>query len=62
MYFKNIIKKYYYVAMWHFVMGYNIVPNNGCKLYIDGQWMMLYILTIYIIHVKCDEITLNLHL
>jgi hypothetical protein len=26
---KTQIKNYYYVAMWHFVMGYNIVVNNG---------------------------------
>ncbi len=31
--------KKYYVATWHFVMRYNIVPNNGssCKLYMNGQ-------------------------
>jgi len=33
-----------------------------CKLYIDGQQMMLYMLTIYIIHVECDDIMFNRHL
>jgi hypothetical protein len=34
----------------------------SCKLYTNGQWIKVYILTIYIIHVKCDDIMLNHHL
>jgi len=35
---------------------------NSCKLYTNGQQMKVYILTIYIIHVECDDIMLNHHL
>jgi hypothetical protein len=34
----------------------------SCKLYIDGQWIKVYMLIIYIIHVECDDIMLNHHL
>jgi hypothetical protein len=59
-----INKNNYYVAMWHFVMGHNIIVNNGdsSKPYMDSQWMRVYILIVYIIHVKCDDIMLNHHL
>jgi hypothetical protein len=29
------------------------------KLYMDDQWIKVYILTLYIIHVKCGDIMLN---
>jgi len=32
---------------------------TSCKLYIDGQWLRVYMLTIYIIHVGCDDIMLS---
>jgi hypothetical protein len=32
------------------------------KLYIDSQWMKVYMLIIYMIHVECDDIMLNHHL
>ncbi len=32
------------------------------KLYIDGQWINMNILIVYIIHVECDDIMLNHHL
>jgi len=35
---------------------------SSCKLYMNGQWMKVYMLTIYTIHVECDEIMLNHHL
>ncbi len=35
---------------------------TSCKLYIDGQWLRVYMLTIYIIHVECDDIMLSHHL
>jgi hypothetical protein len=34
----------------------------SCKLYIDGQWMKVDMLIVYIIHMKCDDIILNHHL
>jgi hypothetical protein len=34
----------------------------SCKLYIDGQWMKVYMLIVYIIHVECDDMMLNHHL
>ncbi len=34
-----VIKKpNYYVATWHFVMGYNIVANNGEQLQTLYEW------------------------
>jgi hypothetical protein len=40
--------------MW---VGYILVAKMGinCKLCINGQHMKFYMLTIYIIYVKCDE-------
>ncbi len=38
MYFKNIMKRKNYVTMWHFVMGYNIIANNGDQLQILDRW------------------------
>jgi hypothetical protein len=35
---------------------------SSCKLYMNGQWMKVYMLTIYIIHVECDDIMLSHHL
>jgi hypothetical protein len=35
---------------------------SSCKLYTNGQWMKVYMLTIYIIHVECDDIMLSHHL
>jgi hypothetical protein len=35
---------------------------SSCKLYMNGQRMKVYMLTIYIIHVECDDIILNHHL
>jgi hypothetical protein len=35
---------------------------SSCKLYMKGQWMKVYMLTVYIIHVECDDIMLNHHL
>jgi ABC-type protease/lipase transport system fused ATPase/permease subunit len=32
---------------------------TSSKLYIDDQWIKVYILIIYIIHVKCGDIMLN---
>jgi hypothetical protein len=32
------------------------------KLYMNGQLMKVYMLIVYIIHVKCDDIKLNHHL
>jgi hypothetical protein len=32
------------------------------KLYTNGQWMKVYMLTIYIIYGECDDIMLNHHL
>jgi hypothetical protein len=32
------------------------------KLHIDGQWMKVYMLIIYIIHVESDDIMLSHHL
>ncbi len=32
---------------------------SSCKLYMNGQRMKVYMLTIYIIHVECDDIMLN---
>jgi hypothetical protein len=34
----------------------------SCKLYMDGRWMRVYMLTVYIIHVECDDIMWNHHL
>jgi hypothetical protein len=35
---------------------------SSYKLYMNGQQMKVYMLTIYIIHVECDDIILNHHL
>ncbi len=35
---------------------------SSYKLYTNGQWMKVYMLTIYIIHVECDDIMLSDHL
>jgi hypothetical protein len=35
---------------------------SSCKLYTNGQQMKVYMLTIYIIHVECDDIMLSHHL
>jgi hypothetical protein len=35
---------------------------SSCKLYMNGQRMKVYMLTAYIIHVKCDDIMLSHHL
>ncbi len=35
---------------------------SSCKLYMNGQQMKVYMLTVYIIHVECDDIMLNHHL
>jgi hypothetical protein len=35
---------------------------SSCKLYTNGQRMKVYILTVYIIHVECDDIMLSHHL
>jgi hypothetical protein len=35
---------------------------SSCKLHTNGQWMKVYMLTIYIIHVECDDIMLSRHL
>ncbi len=34
------LKNYCYVATWHFVMGYNIVANNGEQLQTLYEWSM----------------------
>jgi hypothetical protein len=35
---------------------------NSCKPYMDGQQMKVYMLTIYMIFVDCDDIMLGHHL
>jgi hypothetical protein len=35
---------------------------SSCKLYMNGQWVKMYMLTVYIIHVECDDIMLSHHL
>jgi hypothetical protein len=35
---------------------------SSCKLYTNGQWMKVHKLTVYIIHVECDDIMLKHHL
>jgi hypothetical protein len=35
---------------------------SSCKLYMNGQWMKVYMLIAYIIHVECDDIILSHHL
>jgi hypothetical protein len=35
---------------------------SSCKLYMNGQWMKVYMLIVYIIHVECDDIMLSHHL
>jgi hypothetical protein len=35
---------------------------SSYKLYMNGQWMKVYMLSIYIIHVECDDIMLSHHL
>jgi hypothetical protein len=32
---------------------------NNYKFYTNGQWIKVYMLTIYIIHVECDDIMLH---
>ncbi len=53
-----------YIYIKNVVMGYNIVAKmvNSYKLYMNGQHMKVYMLTIYIIHVECDDIMLSHHL
>ncbi len=62
--FKTYFFKKNYIATWNFVMGYNTITNNGEQLqfYTNGQWMRVYMLTIYIINVECDDIMLGHHL
>lgn len=40
----------------------NYKNRINCKLHLSGQWIRLYMLTIYIIHVECVDITMNHHL
>jgi hypothetical protein len=35
---------------------------NSCKLCMNGQQMKVYMLIVYIIHMKCDDIMLSHHL
>ncbi len=35
---------------------------NNYKLYANGQQMKVYMLSVYIIHVECDDIMLSHHL
>jgi hypothetical protein len=45
-------------------MGYMLVAKmrTTCKLYIDNQWMKMYMLHVYIIHMKYVHIMSNHHL
>jgi hypothetical protein len=35
---------------------------STCKLYMNGQWMKVYMLNVYIIHVDYDDIMSSHHL
>jgi len=35
---------------------------TNCEFYMDGQQMKVYMLTVYIIHVECDNIRLSHHM
>ncbi len=50
---KIYFKENYYVATWHFVMGYNIVANNGEQLQILYEWSMDEDVYVDYIHHPC---------
>jgi hypothetical protein len=45
-------------AKWQYVIGLYFCFKMGisCKFYTNGQWMMLYMLIVYNIHVECVNI------
>ncbi len=52
--YRHNFKKYYYVAMWHFVMGYNIIANNGDQLQTLYRWLMVKGVYFDHIHHPCE--------